>query len=143
MVGCDSSCDWNTNSRFRLSRGSNTFPSSSVRTAIIDDRASDVIDCSSSPTADTIWSLMVSARVWLTCSAVRHHNRCTPTALTAIDVRTRAEMALRMPMRIEMSGLTVLLRIRDHTSVCFTMEAMPPRVPNYGACYRQTRLCDH
>jgi hypothetical protein len=59
-----------------------------------------VIDCSSSPTADTIWSLMVSARVWLTCWAVRHHNKCTPTALTMMEVRTRAEMALRMPIRM-------------------------------------------
>src|SRR5205823_6029831 len=33
--------------------------------------------------------------------AVRHHNKCTPTALTTIDVRTRPEMALRMPIRIE------------------------------------------
>ena len=66
MVGCASSCDRNTNSRFLASRGSNTFSASSVRTAIIDDRASVVTDCSSSPTADTIWSLMVLASVWLT-----------------------------------------------------------------------------
>src|SRR2546421_10033663 len=104
MVGCDSSCDWNTTSRFLASRGSNTFSANSVRTAIIDDRASVVIDCSSSPTADTIWSLMVSARVWLTCCAVRHHSKCTPTALTMMDVSTRAEMALRMPMRIRGPG---------------------------------------
>jgi hypothetical protein len=72
----------------------------SVYSAVSEDRASVVIDCNSSLTAETIWSLMVSARVWLTCWAVRHHNKCTPTALTTIDVRTRAEMALRMPMRI-------------------------------------------
>src|SRR4029078_10611918 len=95
--------------------------------------ASVVIDCNSSPTAETIWSLMVSARVWLTRWAVRHHNKCTPTALTTIDVRTRAEMALRMPMRIEvLCGLATALR--DHISVCFTAEAIPPR---------RTRLGDH
>ena len=66
MVGCDSNCDRNTTSRFPASRGSNTFSASSVRTAIIDDRASVVTDCSSSPTAETIWSLMVLAKVWLT-----------------------------------------------------------------------------
>ena len=48
------------------SRGSNTFSASSVRTAIIDERASVVTDCNSSPTAETIWSLMVLASVWLT-----------------------------------------------------------------------------
>ena len=37
-----------------------------IRTAIIADRASLVTDCSSSPTAETIWSLMVLASVWLT-----------------------------------------------------------------------------
>ena len=66
MVGCDSNCDRNTTSRFLASRGSNTFSASSVRTAIIDDRASVVTDCNSSPTAETIWSLMVLASVWLT-----------------------------------------------------------------------------
>ena len=50
---------------------------------------------------------MVSASVWLTWLAVRHHSKCTPTALTAIDVSTRAEMALRIPMRIGCSGLAV------------------------------------
>ena len=67
MVGCDSNCDRKTTSRFLASRGSNTFSASSVRTAIIDERASVVTDCSSSPTAETIWSLMVLASVWLTC----------------------------------------------------------------------------
>src|SRR6266702_3049953 len=100
MVGCDCNCERNTNSRFLASRVSSTCSTRSVRTAVSDDLASVVIDCSSSPTAETIWSLMVSASVWLTCCAVRHHKRCTPTALTMIDVRTRAEMALRMPMRI-------------------------------------------
>ena len=66
MVGCDSNCDRKTTSRFRASRGSNTFSASSVRTAIIDERASVVTDCNSSPTAETIWSLMVLASVWLT-----------------------------------------------------------------------------
>ena len=66
MVGCDSNCDRKTTSRFLASRGSNTFSASSVRTANIDDRASVVTDCSSSPTAETIWSLMVLERVWLT-----------------------------------------------------------------------------
>src|SRR4029079_1313420 len=100
----------------------------------MDDRASFVTDCSSSPTADTIWSLMVSARVWLTCWAVRHHNKCTPTALTTMDVSTRAEMALRMPRRIQGSWLGGLLTaIRNHISVCFTGEA------NSAA---RTQLCD-
>ena len=66
MVGCDSNCDRRTISRFLASRGSNTFSASSVRTANMDDRASVVTDCSSSPTAETIWSLMVLASVWLT-----------------------------------------------------------------------------
>jgi hypothetical protein len=71
MVGCDSNCDRKTTSRLRESRGSNTFSASSVRTASIDDRASVVTDCNSSTTAETIWSLMVLARVWLTWWAVR------------------------------------------------------------------------
>ena len=75
----------------------------SARTAIDAERASVVIDCNWSPTAETIWSLMVSASVWLTWLAVRHHSKCTPTALTAIDVSTRAEMALRTPMRMKPS----------------------------------------
>ena len=103
MVGCDCNCARNTNCRLRASRASSTFSVSSVRTAVSEDRASVVIDCNSSLTAETIWSLMVLARVWLTLMAVRHHKRCTPTALTTIDVRTRAEMALRMPMRIQKS----------------------------------------
>jgi len=37
--------------------------------------------------------------------AVRHHNKCTTIALTTIEVSTRAEMALRIPMRIRLSGL--------------------------------------
>src|SRR6185295_3817354 len=94
MVGCDSNCDRKTTSRFWESRGSNTFSASSVRTASMEERASVVTDCNSSPTAETIWSLMVLASVWLTWWAVRHHSKCTPTALTTIDVRTSAEMAL-------------------------------------------------
>src|SRR4029079_19282386 len=91
----------------------------------MDDRASFVTDCSSSPTADTIWSLMVSARVWLTCWAVRHHNRCTPTALTTMDVRTRAEMALRMPRRMQVSWFAAWsTAVRNHSSVCFSGEAV-------------------
>ena len=84
-----------------------------------------MIDCSSSPTAETIWSLMVSARVWLTFWAVRHHNRCTPTALTTIEVRTRAEMALRMPIRMEILVGGLVTAIRNDTSVCFAGEAIP------------------
>ena len=126
MVGCDRNCDRMTTSRISASRASNTFPSNKVRTADMDERASEVIDCSSSPTADTIWSLMVSARVWLTCWAVRHHSKCTPTALTTIDVSTRAEMALRMPMRIAGSWFAgSVTAIRNDTNVCFTGEAIP------------------
>src|ERR1700735_3234314 len=53
---------------------------------------------------------MVSARVWLICRAVRHHNRLTPTALTMIDASTRPEMALRMPMRMRGSWFAVVYR---------------------------------
>ena len=125
MVGWDRNCERNTTSRLPASRASNTFSDSSVRTAIIDDRISVVTDCSSSPTADTIWSLMVSARVWLIRWAVRHHNRCTPTALTTIDVSTRAEMALRMPIRMKDPGWRFATAIRNDSSVCFTGEAIP------------------
>ena len=76
----------------------------SARTAIDAERASVVIDCNWSATAETIWSLMVSASVWLTWLAVRHHSKCTTIALTTIEVSTRAEMALRIPMRIRPSG---------------------------------------
>src|SRR5216683_2958001 len=48
---------------------------------------------------------MVSARVWLTCEAVRHHSKCTPTALTMMDISTRPEIALRIPMRMRISWL--------------------------------------
>lgn len=133
MVGWESNCDWSTTSRFLASRASNTFSTNSVRTAVSDDRASVVIDCNSSPTADTIWSLMVSARVWLTCCAVRHHNKCTPTALTTMDVRTRAEMALRMPMRMGVLFQRVRYRNTEHISVCFAGEAIPAL---------RTRACD-
>jgi hypothetical protein len=47
--------------------------------------------------------VMVSARVWLTCCAVRHHSKCTPTALTMMDVSTRPEIAPRIPTRIRAS----------------------------------------
>ena len=50
---------------------------------------------------------MVSASVWLTCEAVRHHSKCTPTALTMIDISTRPEMALRIPMRMGLFWLRV------------------------------------
>ena len=70
----------------------------------MEERASVVIDCNSSPTAETIWSLMVLASVWLTWWAVRHHSKCTPTALTTMDVSTRAEMAVRMPRRMQGSS---------------------------------------
>jgi hypothetical protein len=110
-----------------MSLMSMTCPVSSVRTAIRDERASPVIDCNSSPTAETIWSLMVLASVWLTRWAVRHHSKCTPTALTTMDVSTRAEIAVRMPRR--MPGGPVLrgrslTALRDHSSVCFSREAI-------------------
>ena len=54
-----------TDSRFVTSRVSITFWVTHVRTAVSDDRASVVMDCNSSPTAEMIWSLMVAARVWL------------------------------------------------------------------------------
>ena len=105
MVGCDRNCDrMHHLAHLGVARLEHFSEQQACAPPTCDERASEVIDCSSSPTADTIWSLMVSARVWLTCWAVRHHSKCTPTALTTIDVSTRAEMALRMPMRMRGPG---------------------------------------
>ena len=66
MVGCDCSCDRNTNSRLLASRDVEHLFGQQRAHRGMSERASVVIDCSSSPTAATIWSLMVSASVWLT-----------------------------------------------------------------------------
>jgi len=68
--------DWNTNSRFRISRGLNTLPTS--RRPHRHHRrpaASDVIGLRF--VADRGHDLVVDGigQVWLTCWAVRHHNK--------------------------------------------------------------------
>ena len=68
--------------------------------AVCAARASVVMTVTSFSTAWTICRLMVSASAWLLDSAVRHHNKWTPAALTRIEARTRPEIASRMPMRM-------------------------------------------
>src|SRR4051812_17099808 len=43
---------------------------------------------------------MVDASFSLTACAVRHHNTCTPTALTMMEASTSPEIAPRIPMRM-------------------------------------------
>src|SRR6516162_63839 len=76
--------------------------------AVCAARACVVMVSSSFPTAETICSLMVAARALLFPSAVRHHSRWTPIALTMMEASTRLVMARRIPIRIWLLRLGVL-----------------------------------
>src|SRR5215831_10555195 len=90
--------------------------------AVCAARACVVMVSSSFPTAETICSLMVAARALLFPSAVRHHSKWTPIALTMMEASTRLVMARRIPIRI-----------------CFFGSAFYRRAPLMGFQHSRTR----